>query len=224
MMVPSQWPCPIDDIVIWSYAFDDGDDVVERAHEVLADGGLAEGVTADWEQLSGGADAPPLGSPRWAEWAMGRGAVRQAATAVGLTDVRVERSLTGAPVIADSAWGVSIAHTSGLVLGAVGPGRIGVDVERADRDVTRLVRALLPDERELTVSLSAISIIVAKEAAAKATGQGLEGSLARWPVVDVELSGSAPRIGVASAAARVIDVRIYEHCGYVTGLASYHDD
>ena len=127
-------------------------------------------------------------------------------------------------MIADSAWGVSIAHTSGLVLGAVGPGRIGVDVERADRDVTRLVRALLPDERELTVSLSAISIMVAKEAAAKATGQGLEGSLARWPVVDVELSGSAPRIKVASAAARVIDVRIYEHCGYVTGLASYHDD
>ncbi len=128
MVVPSQWPCPIDDIVIWSYAFNDGDDVVERAHEALANGGLADRVTADWEQLSDSADAPPSGSPRWAEWVMGRGAVHQAATAVGLTDVRVERSPTGAPVIADSAWGVSIAHTSGLVLGAVGPGRIGVDV------------------------------------------------------------------------------------------------
>ena len=224
MVVPSRWPCPIDDIVIWSFAFDDGGDVVEGAHEALMDGGLADGVTADWQQLSEGGDVPPTGSPRWAEWALGRGAVRQAATAVGLTDVRVERSPEGAPVIADSAWGVSIAHTSGLVLGAVGPGRIGVDVEKADRDVTRLVRALLPGERELTVSLSAISIMVAKEAAAKATGQGLGGSLARWPVVDVELSGIAPRVGVASAAARVIDVRIYEHSGYVTGVASYPND
>ena len=58
MVVPSQWPCPIDDIVIWSYAFDDGDDVVERAHEALANGGLTDGVTADWEQLSDSADAP----------------------------------------------------------------------------------------------------------------------------------------------------------------------
>ncbi|NDH18452.1 MAG: hypothetical protein EBY51_03605, partial [Actinobacteria bacterium] len=173
--MPSRWPCPIDDIVIWSFAFDDGEDVVEGAHEALMDGGLADGVTADWQQLSEGVDVPPTGSPRWAEWALGRGAVRQAATAVGIPDVRVERSPEGAPVIADSAWGVSIAHTSGLVLGAVGPGRIGVDVEKADRDVTRLVRALLPGERELTVSLSAISIMVAKEAAAKATGQGLGG-------------------------------------------------
>ena len=224
MVVPSRWPCPIDDIVIWSYAFDDGDDVLKHAHEALADEGLADEVETDWEQLSDWADAPQPGSPRWAEWALGRGAVRQAAAAVGLTDVRVERSPEGAPVIADSVWGVSIAHTSGLVLGAVGPGRIGVDVERADRDVNRLVRALLPSERELTVSLSAISILVAKEAAAKATGQGLGGSLARWPVVDVELSGSAPRVGVASAAAGVIDVRIYKHSGYVTGVAGYHDD
>ena len=35
MVVPSRWPCPIDDIVIWSFAFDDGEDVVEGAIQML---------------------------------------------------------------------------------------------------------------------------------------------------------------------------------------------
>jgi len=203
VMASSRWPCPVEGVVIASYNFDDGarETVVEEA------------------KTYGDPGAPEAGTRRWAEWVLGREAVRVAADSVGLHIDQVETSPEGAPVLPGSPWGISIAHTRGVVLGAIGPGSIGIDVERADRDVSRLRRALLPGEEELTVSLSAVSIFVAKEAAAKATGQGLGGSLARWPVVDVELSGPAPRVGVAIASPGVIDVRVWEHSGFVTGVA-----
>lgn len=168
-------------------------------------------------------NAPARGTSRWREWVLGRSAVRRAARDVGLEHVTVEVGPGGAPFIVGSRWGVSIAHTRGAVLAALGPAGLGVDVERADRDVSRMESALLPGERELSVSLGAVSIFVAKEAAAKATGEGLGGSLARWPIVDVELSGAAPRIGVATPSGSVITARIWEHDFYVTGLAILTD-
>ena len=202
MMTTSRWPCPVDGVVIASCTYDDRD----------------RGSLVDTGYCLNDPGAPEIGSRRWEEWMLGRAAVRDAASSVGLHVERVDISAEGAPTISGSAWGVSIAHTRGVVLGAIGPGRIGVDVESADRDVSRLRRALLPGEEELTVSLGAVSIFVAKEAAAKATGHGLGGSLARWPVVDVELSGPAPRVGVALPTLGVVDVRVWEHAGYVTGV------
>ena len=205
-MTRCPWPCPVDSVVIRAVTYED-----------LDPGGVAREF-ADSRGMSD-AGAPDYGTRRWAEWTLGRAAVRDAAETVGLTDVVIEASSKGAPIIAGSSWGVSIAHTRGVVMGAVGPGRVGVDVEREDRDVSRLLRALLPGEQELTVSLGSVSVFVAKEAAAKATGLGLGGSLARWPIIDVELSGPSPRASVASPVGGVIEVRLWQHAGYVTGLA-----
>ena len=202
-MTPTPWPCPVDGVVIASCTYDERD----------------RGALVDSEDALNDPGAPEAGTRRWEEWVLGRAAVRDAAVSVGLSIDRVETSPEGAPVLPGSPWGISIAHTTGVVLGAIGPGRIGIDIERVDRDVSRLLRALLPGEEELTVSLGAVSIFVAKEAAAKATGQGLGSSLARWPVVDVELSGTAPRVGVALPSPGVVDVRIWEHAGYITGVA-----
>ncbi len=208
-MTRSDWPCPVDGVAIRAMTYED-----------LDPGGVAREFANSGIARDSG--EPDYGTRRWAEWTLGRVAVREAAEVVGLTDVVIESSGEGAPMIVGSSWGVSIAHTRGVVMGAVGPGRVGVDVEREDRDVSRLSRALLPGEQELTVSLGSVSVFVAKEAAAKAAGTGLGGSLARWPIIDVELSGPSPRASVASPVDGVIEVRLWEHAGYVTGLAVVH--
>ncbi len=77
---------------------------------------------------------------------------------------------------------ISIAHTVNVAVGIASTHPVGVDIERLDRDVTRIVRGLLPEERELLPRWSAIEILCAKESAGKAQRVGLAGSLQRWVV------------------------------------------
>jgi phosphopantetheinyl transferase len=91
--------------------------------------------------------------------------------------------------LGDAVPSVALAHSRGVVLAAAGPPgtRVGIDVERADpagrpRDV---LGAFTPTEQRLAMSsLGAVGALwCAKEAAAKASGLGLEGNPRRWPVV-----------------------------------------
>lgn len=160
-----------------------------------------------------------VGSRRWIEWSLGRRSVQDALGQLGVpTDVVVVDD-RGAPRLANAAVGISIAHTHGLVVSAAGHGAVGIDVESADRDVTRLESALLPGETDLSASLGLVETLVAKEAVAKATGEGLGGALSRWPVMDVELFGSQPAVAVGTPSGDVITARVWERQGYVVGLA-----
>lgn len=93
---------------------------------------------------------------------------------------------TGAPewtrIGAGAQIFVSISHTSPVAVGVASWNPIGVDIERSQRDVRRLLRALTAEECDLMPRWSAIDILCAKEAAGKAQGVGLAGSIKRWIV------------------------------------------
>ena len=159
------------------------------------------------------------GSTRWTEWMLGRLAATQAALQAGAVDPVIETSSSGAPSLIGSDVGVSIAHTSGIAVAAAAPAAIGVDVERMDRDVSRLIRALGPGERDIAFSTGVIGALVVKEAVAKATGMGLGGSLARWPLVDAELSGTYPIVHVATPDERILAAQLIPLKDFVVGVA-----
>lgn len=158
------------------------------------------------------------GSHRWIEWRLGRHAARQAAARAGVLAPVVEVADSGAPLIHGGQVGVSIAHTRGVVLAAVAPGEIGIDVERVDRDVSRLVRGLHPGEVDVAISVGVVAALVAKESVAKATGLGLGGSLARWPLIDAELSGETPRVSVAAPDGRILTTRLFPWQEFIVGI------
>jgi 4'-phosphopantetheinyl transferase EntD len=160
-----------------------------------------------------------VGSRRWVEWTLGRLAGVQAATRAGVVDAVVTVEPSGAPRLAGSELGLSIAHTTGVVLAAVSPDAIGIDVERSDRDVSRLVRSLHIGERDIALSIGVVGALVAKEAVAKATGLGLGGSLARWPVIDAELNGSNPVVNVATPDDRIVSARLFPWQQFIVGIA-----
>lgn len=159
------------------------------------------------------------GTRRWTEWILGRDAAMRAAKQAGVEQPVIEVADTGAPFLVGSKVGVSIAHTRGLVLAAVASGRIGIDVERSDRDVSRLATGLHPGEVEIAMSVSVIGCLVAKEAAAKATGLGLGGSLARWPVLDAELSGSDPTLSIAVPDGRIVTTQLFSWRDFIVGVS-----
>lgn len=80
---------------------------------------------------------------------------------------------------------VSIAHTGTVAAGAASTSAIGIDLERSDRDVSRLFHGFNPVERSLTPRWSALEILCAKEAAGKAQKIGLAGSIKRWQVSEI---------------------------------------
>jgi len=159
------------------------------------------------------------GTHRWIEWILGRDAAVRAARKVGVEQPIIEVTSNGAPFVPGSDVGLSIAHTRGLALAAAAPGRIGIDVERSTRDVSRLARGLHPGEVDIAMSISVIGCLVAKEAAAKATGLGLGGSLARWPVLDAELSGSAPTVSIAAPDGRVVTTQLFSWGDHTVGVS-----
>ena len=159
------------------------------------------------------------GSARWREWALGRLVAQRAARRAGVASGIGHVADSGAPRLDESDWAVSIAHTSGFVLAAVAPMPMGIDVERRDRDVSRLLRSFSPAEHDVSVSVGPIRALVAKEAAAKATELGLGGSLARWPLIDVELCGNTPTINIASPDDRIVEVRLFDWLDHVVGVA-----
>jgi hypothetical protein len=159
------------------------------------------------------------GSRRWIEWTLGRLAGAQAATRAGIADPVITVETSGAPRLAGCGLGLSIAHTPGVVLAAVCHDAIGIDVERSDRDVSRLARSLHAGERDLASSIGVVGALVAKEAVAKATGLGLGGSLARWPVIDAELNGSEPVVNIATPDERIVSARLFPWQDFIVGIA-----
>lgn len=198
------WPFAIGSALVECCRFDEAIDV-ERIESV------ASGIRAPSEIT--------WGSPRWREWVLGRLVVQRAAQRAGVASGVVDVTDSGAPRLRDCDWAVSIAHTSGLVIAAVAPMPIGIDVECRNRDVSRLMRSFSPAEHDVTISLGPIRALVAKEAAAKATHLGLGGSLARWPLIDVELCGDHPTVTVASPDERMVEVRVFDWSDYVVGIA-----
>jgi hypothetical protein len=83
---------------------------------------------------------------------------------------------------------VSIAHTANIAVGVAATQPIGIDIERSDRDVSRLFHGLTEQEQELVPRWSTLQILCSKEAAGKAQSIGLAGSIRRWEVT--EQSGS----------------------------------
>lgn len=169
---------------------------------------------------------------RRTEWVLGRVAIKEsvrawqagaghAVTPASQIQVRVDDR--GAPYVAGleaAAPEVSLAHTRarrnaadsvmvGTVLAAANtPGiRVGIDVESRDRPLPHAARLL--DEHEQSLiddEFGAIGLLVAKEAAAKAAGTGLAGSLRRWPVL--ARFGSLVQIGDREGRSRTVGLAV----------------
>lgn len=111
---------------------------------------------------------------------------------------------TGARIPVD----INLSHTEDLfVLGVSRAGRIGVDVERSDREIaaepSMLARVCHPDEHAALASLpdrartdAIVRMWVCKEAVAKADGRGLAIDLAK-------VRADQPPLGYRLAAARL---------------------
>lgn len=153
---------------------------------------------------------------RKVQWWNGRRALRAACASVGILDCTITTTPQGAPAVHGAR--VSIAHTRDAVVAVASTswGRVGIDVERKDRDVHRLVRALSDEERTFVEHkhASVLELVMAKEAASKAMGTGLEGSLARWPV-----SREADNWVVRATSAHLLRVRTYDSGDWVVAVA-----
>lgn len=200
--MPVVWPRDRADVFIAGWLFDEN----VQDHDLPSD--AVRGLT------------PPAGSRRH-EWLLGRMAVRQAAENADLAgeyfDIGVSQS--GAPTLRGSTWKASITHTAGVVLAAVAPTWVGIDVERADRDVSRLSRALLESEQSLAQDVGTLSLLVAKESVAKATTAGLGGSIQRWPVIGAELGEASKRIHVGTPLGSVIVSEVVQWRDFLVGIA-----
>jgi len=147
------------------------------------------------------------------EWLLGRVVVKDAVRSwlvrshqlvVGPRSVSIATTGAGAPYV-DHIVGltegalpnISLAHSSRTIVAAAGPGSfgLGVDVESRDRPIDVLARALGADEQGFVESarLQVIDALAAKEAASKALGIGLGGSLRRWPIRGFR-AGPAPAL------------------------------
>jgi len=204
--MPVVWPRNREDVFIAGWLFDEH----VQEHDLPAEGlcGLI----------------PPAGSRRH-EWLLGRMALRQAAEDAGFEaeDIDVAVSPSGAPVLQGSTWKASITHTAGVVLAAVAPTWVGLDVERADRDVARLGRALLDSERSLAENVGILPLLVAKEAVAKATTAGLGGSLQRWPIIGVDRTEDTRYVRVGTPHDTVVACEVMEWRDFLVGIALIPD-
>nr|UXE45870.1 hypothetical protein Hi04_10k_c5380_00022 [uncultured bacterium] len=116
---------------------------------------------------------------------------------------------SGQPIVDRSRVGVSWSHSGCWVALAIAPeGAVGVDIER--RPATLPMRALR------VLDLASIEEFVAREAAGKATGQGLG---ERWPAGIVIRSLPAPEGYVAAVAASGPTVSV--HCGSVDNVRTW---
>ncbi len=137
------------------------------------------GVKLVFASISVGADAE---DSRIALREIGRDCAKWAAwQLVGGTLGELTYSELGAPLI-DGEPHISISRTGNYAIGAAAMQSIGVDLEFRDRDVTRLVRVFSETEKAIAETTGSMSILCAKEAAGKAAGVGLAGSVTRWEV------------------------------------------
>ena len=132
-----------------------------------------------------------------ARYVVGRTALRTVlAGALGVdpSDVPIERGLRGRPGLAGNVrLDFNVSHTAGVALiGVTNSGRIGVDVERRDRqiNVDGIARKFLTEtERGDIASMDAdaarravLTLWTCKEAMSKATGHALSAPFARIAV------------------------------------------
>lgn len=198
------WADPHDSTVVDGWEFDE------------------QGDPAALQNMAAVVGQPPgirSGTSRWIEWILGRDAAIRAARRAGIEQPVVEVADSGAPYLAGANLSLSIAHTQGLALAAVCSEPIGIDVEKASRNVSTLMRSLHPGEVDLAMSVGVVGCLVAKEAVAKATGLGLGGSLARWPLLDAELSGANPTVSIATPDGQIIAAQLFAWKDYVVGIA-----
>ncbi|MBY0371607.1 4'-phosphopantetheinyl transferase superfamily protein [bacterium] len=142
---------------------------------------------------------------RRAEWLAGRLAAKRLLEPV-LPDAVVQmHSIDGYPmVIVDKkpkeGFFLSWAHASGWAIAALGPQTLGIDLEPENRPVKSVLERISDDQERAAFSSGEISVDgkpaplplafwVAKEAAAKATGQGMRHGLKGYRL------GSAPTSG-----------------------------
>ncbi len=143
-------------------------------------------------------------------WIAGRATLRLLlgdALGIAPSAVEIRRGVRGRPELADAGAGIdfNVSHTGGVALIGIAKGlpaetRIGVDIERLDREVgvDRLARKFLTaTERASLADLDLrqrqerfVRYWTCKEAMSKATGDGL---IAPFGRLDVELS-EAPRL------------------------------
>ena len=188
-----------------------------------------QGEPPAWLHARDLARAHGLTAARRTEWLQGRGVLQSAVSAwarehgdrdVMPSDVRIGIGALGEPRLEaphDPAMSLSLAHGGDLVVGAaVGAEyRIGVDVERADRNVGSLSRMMLPSEQAMVAAgIPLLDLLVAKEAAAKAWQIGLGGSLQRWPVE----YRSEEHLWVSGPDRVALPVKVDRMDGHVIGL------
>lgn len=85
-------------------------------------------------------------------------------------NIRIEPH--GKPYLADGAFHFSISHTDSFAVAAVSDKPIGVDIERRDRAVPRLLDRIR-HPLETDADLDATALFSAKESITKRTGQGM---------------------------------------------------
>jgi 4'-phosphopantetheinyl transferase len=193
---PRELRSPATGIALWSCRLERTPDEITAAADCLS---AAERARAD----RFGTDALRR------RWIAGRATLRNLlAVTLGISpvDVTIRRGRRGRPELADPGSGVdfNVSHTHGIALIAIArhlPAgtRIGVDVERADREVgvDRLAQKFLTAREraslaELTLTEAKRRFLgywTCKEAMSKATGDGL---IAPFRDLDVELA--TPRL------------------------------
>ena len=152
-----------------------------RDTEPLPAWSLGEEILADAERARADRIRHPLAR---SQFVRGRIVLRSALACLGVsTDVPFALSPDGKPHIAGDPFHFNLSHTEGLALFAIGPVRVGVDVERNDprRDVDGLMRRYFePDEAAEYFGLPAVQRAAAflrgwtcKEALVKTTGRGV---------------------------------------------------
>jgi len=194
---PREMPSPVTGVALWCCG-------LERSPGDIA-------AVAAWLSPAESARAARFGTEDLRRrWIAGRTTLRMLlAEVLGVQapNVAIRRGVRGRPELADTGAGVdfNVSHTRGVALIGIARGlpfgtRIGVDIERADRDVgaDRLARKFLTARERATLEDRTpdarrrlfLRYWTCKEAMSKATGDGLA---APFRMLDVELSES-PRL------------------------------
>jgi phosphopantetheinyl transferase len=202
----------------------DGD--AQSSLDDLAERYLHPSERSSWQELANAAEGR-----RW-EWLMGRIAAKEAvdlflqdAASLSPQDIRITTSDQGAPFVVIGADveripAVSISHSRGVVVAAAGEGAIGIDVELENRDIRSIDRVFSEAEHTILAAgtLLPIHLMVAKEAAAKATRQGLGGSVQRWPVRTVDSANDVLVVSHLDQPELELPVRLFVRPPFVIGV------
>jgi len=152
-----------------------------------------------------------LPEPRRVQWLAARTAAKEAVealTGIAAQTVEIDTEPNGRPVVHLDGVAISLAHTDGVAIAVAAPGgRVGVDLERlappppafAEAAFSRDELALLPADAHAEWLLRAWC---AKEAVAKALGEGFGGRPQAFPIS--ALDAATGRITVTVAGEQLV--------------------